>query len=78
MEWLKCKKSRFSILLRCNGSKEYVRQLEIELGDSLPTNEREPDELRDERENGTPVREAPVLSDKAIVRDIPSDHGMCL
>jgi len=55
--------------------REYVRQLEIELGESLPTNEREPEDLRDERENGTPAREAPVLSDKAIVRDIPTDHG---
>ena len=30
--------------------REYVRQLEIELGESLPTNEREPEDLRDERE----------------------------
>ena len=58
--------------------REYVRQLEIELGESLPTNEREPDELRDEREMEHLSGRHPYYLIKLLFVIFPRITAMCL
>ena len=55
--------------------REFVANLEKELGNQVQITEMGPVAAREERENGTPTRPKPVLSDKAIMRDIPTEGG---
>ena len=55
--------------------REFVAQLEEDLSNQVQITEMGPVDAREERENGTPTRPKPVLSDKAIMRDIPTDNG---
>ena len=54
--------------------REFVSQLEEDLSKQVQITEMGPVAAREERENGTPTRPKPVLSDKAITREIPTDN----
>ena len=55
--------------------RDFVLNLEKELAEYQPIYQRDPVEVRREREEGTGRNPKPVISDKAIEREIQSDQG---
>ena len=55
--------------------RDFVRNLEKELAEYTPVYERDPVEIRNEQEEGVGRYKKPVLSEKAIEREIQSDQG---
>ena len=55
--------------------RDFVQNLEKELAEYPPVYERDPVEIRNDQEEGIGRYEKPVLSQKAIEREIQSDQG---
>ena len=55
--------------------RDFVEKLETELSLYPPLNKRTPDEARHDQETGGGRYSAPVLSQRAIQRQIPSESG---
>ena len=55
--------------------RDFVQNLEKELAEYPPVYERNPVEIRNEQEEGVGRYKKPVLSEKAIEREIESDQG---